>query len=732
MPRFSIIVPAHQAQAYLPECLESVLTQSFPDLELIAVDDGSADACGGLLAEAAAGDRRMTVLRLAERSGAGAARNAGLAHARGDYLLFLDSDDTLTPGALQALADRLTETADPDVLVFDHERTYWYGRTDRGGPAGLLTHHEPEVFLARDHPGLLRLPPVAWNKAYRRDFVARSGLRFPPGAHEGVPFTWWALLTAEAVAVLDRVCVAHRRRRSGGQFAQAPRRHFDLFGQYDRVFAFLEDHPRLARWRPVLYRRMNDHLTALILAPGALPRSLRVEFFRRSSRQCLRHRSAAGRTELRHLLLRLGARRTFRLLGTAGGLRRRARAAGRAVHGTAVRFLYRLHRRRPLDSALAVFAAPGEGGYTGDPAALEAAARRLIPGLRTAWAGTPQEAAGLPDGVRRLHPGSAAHWRALARATYLVTSGDVEPGLRKRPGQTLVQTHRGTPLGREGLDLVQHTGHPVAGLGTDFAALLARIDDWGYSLSANRYSTLARERAYPGDYTTLEYGAPRNDVLLRATAADVASARAELGVPRDAVAVLYAPAEREWLRGRPHGLDRARLARALGPGFFVLDGGPGGARHPVARRCLAADVLVTDYAPLMFDFANLDRPIVVHADDWATYRATRGTYFDLTAAPPGPVVRDLAALVRLLHGGGWRTPDSAALRAAFRARFCPYDDGHAAERVVRAVFLDGTGLPPVVPPELRRTAPPPEHPARGRLVRPADSRTAPVAGPART
>ncbi|MCX2970823.1 MULTISPECIES: bifunctional glycosyltransferase/CDP-glycerol:glycerophosphate glycerophosphotransferase [Streptomyces] len=723
MPRFSVIVPAHQAHAYVPECLESVLTQSFTDLELIAVDDGSPDACGGLLTDAAAADRRVTVLRLAEPTGPGPARNAGLAHARGDYVLFLDSDDALSPGALQAIADRLLDTAEPDLLLFDHERAFWHGGTDRGAPAGLLAHREPQVFRAGDRPELLRLPGVAWNKACRRAFLTRHGLRFPPGAYEGVAFSWSVLLAAEAVTVLDRVCVQHRRRRSGGLLAQAPRKHFDLFAQYDRVFAFLDRQPGLHPWRPVLYRRMTDHLTAVFLAPGRLPRAGRAEFFRRSGRLCARHRAAADRTTARYLLLRLGARRTFRLLWAAGGLRRRLRAACRAVHGAAVRAAYRVHCRRRLDPALAVFAAPGEGGYTGDPAAVEAAARRLIPGLRTAWVGTEAQAAGLPRAVRRLQPGSAAHWRALARATYLVSSGDFEAGLRKRPGQVLVQTHRGSPLGREGLDLGDH---PVAGLRVDCAALLARVDDWDYSLSANRHSTLARERAYPGRYTTLEYGAPRNDVLYRATAEDVARVRTELGVPAGAVAVLYAPAPRDHLRGRPPRLDVTRLAHALGHGFVVLDGtAPHGVHRSAARLCLAADALVTDYAPLVFDYANLDRPIVLHADDWETFRATRGTYLDLPGTPPGPVAWDVAGLVRLFHSGAWCGPRSTALRSAFRARFCPYDDGHAAERVARAVFLDGVGLAPVVPPAHRRPAPLPSVAApRGRVVRPGGPPTA--------
>jgi CDP-glycerol glycerophosphotransferase len=106
--------------------------------------------------------------------------------------------------------------------------------------------------------------------------------------------------------------------------------------------------------------------------------------------------------------------------------------------------------------------------------------------------------------------------------------------------------------------------------------------------------------------------------------------------------------------------------------------------HPsVEELCLAADVLVTDYSSIMFDYAVLDRPIVIHAPDWDEYRERRGTYFDLMAEPPGVVAPDDDGVVSAVRGGD----DGARERAAFRARFCSLEDGGAAERVVRRVWL---------------------------------------------
>ncbi|MEV6110923.1 glycosyltransferase family 2 protein, partial [Streptomyces sp. NPDC052109] len=268
MPRFSVIVPAYKVQAYLSECLDSVLSQSYPDLELIAVDDCSPDACGAIIDEYAARDARVRPVHLAQNRGLGRARNAGMAEASGDYLVFLDSDDTLTPDALRSIADRIKETGEPDVLVYDYARTYWDGRSVRNQLTGPLTEQGPAPFRLEDRPGLLRVLMVAWNKACRREFVERHGFAFPPGYYEDTPWTFPVLMAAESIATLDRVCVHYRQRRQGNILGTTSVQHFDLFEQYDRVFAYVEDHPELTRWRPELFRRMVDHYATVFTKRG--------------------------------------------------------------------------------------------------------------------------------------------------------------------------------------------------------------------------------------------------------------------------------------------------------------------------------------------------------------------------------------------------------------------------------------------------------------------------------
>ncbi|MDN3290027.1 CDP-glycerol glycerophosphotransferase family protein [Streptomyces thermocarboxydus] len=716
MPRFSVIVPVHAVQGYLHACLDSVLGQSYRDLELIAVDDRSPDGCGAILDDYADRDERVRVLHLEENVGLGRARNAGMPHATGDYLLFLDSDDTLTPGALRALADRLDETGDPDVLVFDYARTYWWGGTRRNVLAHVLSEAAGSTFTAAERPEVLDLLMVVWNKVYRRDFVEREGFTFPPGYYEDTPWTFPVLLSAERIATLDRICLYYRQRRQGNILSTTSRKHFDVHEQYARVFRFVDARPALAHWRPFLHAKMGEHCLDILSKPDRLPPSDRAEFFRRTAEMFHAHRPPGARVpaELRVLLgsyagyvLRRRATRTGR------ELQRRAQQVRAATAAKAVRA--RSLPRRPLDPHLAVYSAFSHRGMLGDPAAVYRAARELAPHIRGVWVVADEErAATLPPGTPYVLPDTPEYRRVTGRATYFVNNVNWAGTLVKRPGSVHVHTHHGTPLKYAGADLLEKPG---ARLHFDVPQMLRRADRWDYGLVANRHSELVWERAFPCHFTSLRSGSPRNDVLVRGDEERARATRERLGIPEGDTVVLYAPTRRDYRRdGLVERIDLARFAADLGEGRTLvvrlhptLADGParGLGLSELHRRgvlvdatdepevqdvLLAADVLVTDYSSVMFDYALLDRPVVVHADDWDAFRASRGAYLDVTAEAPGHVTRSYRELAWLFASGTWEDEESARLRAAFRERFCEYDDGRAAERVVRTVML-GEPLP---------------------------------------
>jgi CDP-glycerol glycerophosphotransferase len=470
------------------------------------------------------------------------------------------------------------------------------------------------------------------------------------------------------------------------------------------------------------------HLRAVLAMPDRLPTHARRAFFHRMSRHYHWYRplgdgAPANRLErLRHRLIEADSYHAFqhlravrvvamtgrrraatgaRLLRRAGtGLLRR----GQIIAGMAI---YHLLRLLPVDRRLAVYAAYWYRGYACNPAAVYEKARELVPHVRGVWVVDRSHADSMPADVSYVVDGSLRYYRALARARWLVNNVNFPDFVVKRPGTTYLQTHHGTPVKVMGVD---QSAYPVVGQRMDMSGLLRRSDRWDFSVTANAHSSEVWSRAYPCQYETLEHGYPRNDRLARAAqpdgAQDVTATRQRLGLPDDATVVLYAPTRREYAPDFHPPLDVEDFARAVGPDVVVLqrahyldhgdraaDAGPaeGTVRdvsgYPVVEDLMvAADVLITDYSSVMFDYAVLDRPEVIYAPDWDSYARMRGVTFDLLAEPPGVVATNHADLVDAFRSGTVWDDDATEARERFRARFAYLDDGNASERVVRTVF----------------------------------------------
>ncbi|MGW2774575.1 bifunctional glycosyltransferase/CDP-glycerol:glycerophosphate glycerophosphotransferase [Streptomyces olivaceoviridis] len=732
MPRFSIIVPSHGVTGRLSQALDSVLGQSFGDLQLIPVCDAPDAPAAEVAAGYAERDSRVTPVHSPPSAGLSGARNAGIRAATGTYLLFLDGDDLLLPGALAALDARLSETAGVDVLYTEHERVPWWEGEPTNPAAPLLAGAPKGAFAPADRPALTGVPLPAWSAVYRHAFLTERELTFPEGHFTDLGWGGLVTVAAERIAVLRRTVVRHRLRRQGSRLnLPGPHQH-TLLDQVERVLTRAAERALPAERTGPLF----DQLFAVVLKTASRPERLltgRRAFFRRAARLYRRHRPAGHRVPggslgVQHRLLAAGAYTAFRALRGAN------RAAGGATgrlprpHGVRTRLRYARDLRRPLDPNLAVYCAYWGRGYACNPAAIHAKARELAPHIRSVFLVEAGREHAVPQGVEYAVIGSRRYWEVLARATYLVNNANFAEGVVKRPGSVHVQTQHGTPLKTMGVD--QSTYPVVAAQSGSFTKLLGRVDRWDFNLSSNRHSTQMWERAFPGSYEHLEYGYPRNDVYYTATARDVARIRRELGVPEGRTAVLYAPTHRDHHTGFEPGLDLEAFCAAAGEDVVVLlrahyfydRGGVRGSGRVIdvtAHRsseevCLAADALVTDYSSIMFDYANLDRPIVVYADDWEVYRETRGVYFDLPAEPPGLVARTPGELAAVFRDGSYAGPEARALRAAFRQRFCQFDDGRAAERVVRRVLL---GEPPEAVPAVIPLAERIPAPAAATLVR---------------
>ena len=210
--RFSIIIPAYNAEKDLERCLKSVLDQTCRDWECVIIDDGSSDRTPALCDEWSKRDPRIIVLHTPNR-GAILARNSGSALCKGEYVLCLDSDDTFDPGLLETLDRILRNNGDADMVCFGYDRQGPDGRTeeiadrfDEGMYRGEQIEVIRENFLFDGRRGTENDGAMAynmWNKAVRRDVFLRCIEKVPGGIRlgEDMLFVLHALNESRAICV---------------------------------------------------------------------------------------------------------------------------------------------------------------------------------------------------------------------------------------------------------------------------------------------------------------------------------------------------------------------------------------------------------------------------------------------------------------------------------------------------------------------------------------------------
>ena len=309
--------------------------------------------------------------------------------------------------------------------------------------------------------------------------------------------------------------------------------------------------------------------------------------------------------------------------------------------------------------------------------------------------------------------GTQAYYEALAVAGTMVLNARLPEYVVPKPDQVFVQCWHGTPLKRLGYDVQVETTNVM----NTTAELAARFgldaQKWTYLLSPSPYTSLHLADAFGVSKerranVVLEVGYPRNDelVLKRDDEAARDAARVALGVPAGKKVMLYAPTWRDdhYTDGLGYSMDvlvdfnelqgklgsdwvvlfRAHYYIANSFDFaaldgFVIDVSKAG---DINQLYLASDVLVTDYSSVMFDYANLHRPIVLSCPDIDEYAgATRGFYFDINQVP-GPLCLTTDELAGALQKLDTYQEDYGAEYDAFCEQFCPLDDGHASERVL--------------------------------------------------
>ncbi len=212
--KVSVIIPVYNTEKYLGECIDSVLHQTYNDLEIILVDDGSEDNSGKICDDYAAKDGRIIVIHK-KNGGPSSARNAGIRVATGDFLYFIDSDDYIAPNAIELLTDYIIiEKADfvyYDIeIVIETENKFGYYTK----AVHTLNHETMEGYrILKRNISLKEHYPTICTMFFRKDFVLENNLFFKRMIHEDDLYSLAAYFSAERVAYLNKA-LYYRRFRS--------------------------------------------------------------------------------------------------------------------------------------------------------------------------------------------------------------------------------------------------------------------------------------------------------------------------------------------------------------------------------------------------------------------------------------------------------------------------------------------------------------------------------------
>lgn len=214
---FSVIIPIYNVEKYLPQCIESVLHQTYENFELILVNDGSTDRSGAICDKYAQNDTRIRVVHK-KNGGLSDARNAGLSIAKREFIWFLDGDDSMVDGAMSNIAETIMRNDVVDMVTCCHINEYNDGTVE----LKPLPCDCPSSIIGRDE-FLFRLYQcdgsyfAAWKNVYRRSVITANNLRFTKGliGAEDCEFFMHFVRCGEKFTLLNTPVVNYKTQREG-------------------------------------------------------------------------------------------------------------------------------------------------------------------------------------------------------------------------------------------------------------------------------------------------------------------------------------------------------------------------------------------------------------------------------------------------------------------------------------------------------------------------------------
>lgn len=655
-PLVSIIIPAYNNEKFLRDCIESVLKQTYDRYEIIIVNDKSSDDTLYLAKMYQLKYDFIKVVDNPQNMGQGYCRNHALVHAKGEYILFLDSDDFLEPVALEIAVNRIQDDRS-DFVVFDwkyyktNTRTYIYNNKDR--------FFSKKILLDDACLELLRTKNYfTVNKLYSKNFLIDNAIKYGEGyIYEDIEFWVGACVKANRVSLvhspLYNVRISststtktnHNTDRHYRSFIRATKKSLDIIqtGKYERNYYGLYKYLIKKFWLyyekrvPKQYHKafINEFVTAMqdaSLASYNIPNKLTRWTFGAGVFKYNRQKTF-------YAIYRLyKAKKKYKQIKKSTKLSLRRLLSSRKNDNN-VQYWKEL-RRQPKEDIILFMGF--DYRYTGN-------SRYLYEQLLTQrddriyYVTTDTRV----NDLHRVDPGSNQFYDLFYSAKIVIFESWIPENLRKTPGATWVQLWHGTPLKKMLFDSNEEeiiTKRPVHKI-----KKYQDISRWNYLVTDNHNINRMFERAFlVPKKRILSLGYPRvkylvdhkNDSILKN------KIKQKLGISPEKKIVLYLPTWRDYNYGVradeidfDYLMDLNVLQQSLGNNYKVIaknhsyldskNANVSNTNIETQELLLASDYLITDYSSVMFDAFAINLPVILFVKDYEKYSHSRGVYKDM-------------------------------------------------------------------------------------------------------
>lgn len=723
MKKVSIIIAVYNTEEFLVECLDSVVNQTYKNLEVILINDGSNDQSATILNEFASRDERVICIHSEVRKGVGAARNLGLDQATGEYVYFLDSDDFIALDTIGRMVENIGEyemLTGKRIRLKNKEDSKIDNMVDEEKDDGMEIEEgeekveEASVRLRRGIQRTFR-GMSALHILFSHDFVKANSLRFSEtvDCYSDLSFITPVIAKLDTFPFLTR-CYYFKRRRNDpisnpalmqldrekkvSDFLMIYNQLQDLHGKDERVSSYLDWlFLNIYRKQVIMIFSDNDRIGEFFDELAVAVE--KVDLSRRKKLNVVVKRE-----------LKLLQERKSKSYKKLIGFHHFARNTKRAVKGKQKMYiqLYRsVFMHKPLKEKTIVFESFLGKNYSDSPKYIYEYMLEHNLDYEYIWIFN-ETGKELPGNAKQVKRFSLAYYYYLATSKYWVSNSRLPLKLNKREGNIYLQTWHGTPLKKLVFDM-----NDIYSANPNYKKhFFNQSRRWDYLISPNQYSSDIFRSAFKYEKEMLEFGYPRNDILYQNDNEEYISGLKErLDIPRDKKVILYAPTWRDDEFYEPGKykfalqMDLHKMREQLGDEYVVLlrmhyfiadeidtEGLDGFVYNfskydDIAELYLISDLLITDYSSVFFDYANLKRPILFFTYDLEKYRDTlRGFYIDIETEVPGPLVKNTDEIIDAVTNIDQVKVKYQDIYDDFYAKYCAWDDGKAAENVVKTVF----------------------------------------------